>query len=86
MEPEREEEVVVGPSAMVRILADILEEQWLHNAKLLGEISQIHGSLFQMSKMLNGLVLNTNDIADHLLSKEDNDGRWIVGGAIINDG
>src|ERR1700720_2221879 len=73
-ELEMEEEVVVGLSTRERILANILEEQRLHNAKLLGEISQIRGSLFQMSKMLKGLVLNTNDIADHLLSKEDNDG------------
>ena len=47
------------------------EEQWLHNIKILAEIVQIHGSLFQMSKLLKGVLLNTNDITDHLLSKED---------------
>src|ERR1700722_15380577 len=70
-EPESEEEVVAGPSAMEKILADILEEQRLHNGKVLGEITQIHGALFQMGKLLKGTVLNTNDITDHLLSKED---------------
>ena len=37
-----------------------------------------------MGKMLKGIILNTNDITDHLLLKEDDDGHRIVGGAIIN--
>ena len=84
MEPETEDKVVAGPSVREKILADLLEEQWLHNTKLLGEISQIRRALFQMGKMLKGLAHNTNDIVDHVLSKEDDNGRRIVGGAIIN--
>src|ERR1700720_4548787 len=84
MELETEDEVVASPSVREKILADLLEEQWLHNTKLLREIAQIRGALFQMDKMLKGVVHNTNDIADHLLSKEDDDGHRIVGGAIIN--
>ena len=83
MELESEDKVA-GPSVRNKILTDLLEEQRLHNNQLLGEIAQIRGALFQMGKMLKGVVHNTNDIADHLLSKEDDDGRRIIGGAIIN--
>src|ERR1700720_1890805 len=79
MEPESEDEVA-GPLVRDKILTDLLEEQRLHNNKLLREIAQIHGALFQMGKVLKGIVLDTHDIADHLLSKEDADGRRIVGG------
>ena len=82
-EPESEDKIA-GPSVRNKILTDLLEEQRLHNHRLLGEIAQIRGALFQMGKMLKGVVHNTNDITDHLLSKEDDDGRQIVGGAIIN--
>ena len=78
-EPEDEEEERVGPSAMEQILADILEEQRHHNEKILTEISQIRGALFQVTKHLKYLVNNTNDIADHLMSEDDEDGRRIVG-------
>src|ERR1700723_227629 len=77
-EPEDEEEERVGLSATEHILADILEEQRLHNEKILVEISQIHGALFQVTKHLKYLVNNTNDIVDHLMS-EDEDGRRIIG-------
>ena len=83
-EPEMEDEVVTGPLVRERILAGLLGEQRLYNTKLLGEISQICRALFQMGKMLKGLAHNTNDIVDHVLSKEDDNGRRIVGGAIIN--
>src|ERR1700720_4166903 len=78
-EPEDEEEERAGPSATEQILADILEEQRLHNEKILAEISQIRGGLFQVTKHLKYLVNNTNDIADHLMSKDDEDGRRIIG-------
>ena len=32
-----------------------------------------------MTKHLKYLVNNTNNIADHLMSEDDEDGRWIVG-------
>src|ERR1700720_1997698 len=64
MEPESEDEVA-GPSVRNKILTDLLEEQRLHNNRLLGEITQIRGALFQMGKMLKGVVHNTNDITDH---------------------
>src|ERR1700720_2770757 len=83
MELESEDKVA-GPSVRNKILTDLLEEQRLHNPRLLREITQIHGALFQMGKMLKGVVHNTNDIADHLLSKEDDDGHRIVGGVVIN--
>ena len=71
---------------MVRdtILTALLEEQRLHNQKLLGEIAQIRGALFQMGKVLKGIVLNTHDITDHLLSKGDDDGHRVASGTIIN--
>src|ERR1700723_4353504 len=61
------------------ILADILQEQRLHNEKILAEISQIRRALFQVTKHLKYLVNNTNDIADHLMSEDDEDSRRIVG-------
>ena len=82
-EPESEDKVT-GPSGRNKILTDLLEEQRLHNNRLLGEIAQICGALFQMGKMLKGVVHNTNDIADHMLLKEDDNGHQIAGGAIIN--
>src|ERR1700720_2483189 len=78
-EPEDEEEEHAGPSAMDQILADILEEQRLHNERILAEISQIRRALFQATKQLKYLVNNTNNIADHLMSKDDEDGRRIIG-------
>src|SRR3984957_9164619 len=78
-ELEDEEEERTGPSAMDQILADILEEQRLHNERILVEISQIHRALFQVTKQLKYLVNNTNDIADHLMSEDDEDGRRIIG-------
>src|ERR1700720_3574578 len=78
-EPEDEEEEHAGPSATEQLLAEILEEQQLHNEKVLAEISQIRGALFQVTKQLKYLVNNTNDIADHLMSEDDEDGRRIVG-------
>src|SRR6202040_513070 len=78
-EDEDEEEERTGPSATDKILADILEEQQLHNERVLMEISQIHGALFQVTKQLKYFVNNTNDIVDHLMSEDDEDGRRIVG-------
>src|ERR1700720_2926250 len=78
-EPEDEEEEHAGLSATEQLLAEILEEQRLHNEKVLAEISQIRGALFQVTKHLKYLVNNTNNIADHLMSEDDEDGRRIVG-------
>ena len=78
-EPEDEEEERTGPSATDQILADILEEQRLHNERILAEISQIRGALFQVTKQLKYLVNNTNDITDHLMSEDDEDGWRIIG-------
>src|ERR1700723_1395062 len=61
-EPEDEEEERVGLSATDKILADILEEQRLHNERVLVEISQIRRVLFQVTKQLKYLVHNTNNI------------------------
>jgi len=79
-EEEDEDEERVAPSATNKLLADILEEQQLHNERVLAEISHIRGALFQVTKHLKCLVNNANDIADHLMSEDDKDGRWIVGG------
>src|ERR1700723_2134212 len=73
---EMEPESVVGPSVRNKILTDLLEEQWLHNQWLLVEITQIRGALFQMGKVLKGIVLDTHDIMDHLLSKGRRRRRW----------
>src|SRR3984957_9118992 len=78
-EPEDEEEERAGPSAMDQILAAILEEQRLHNERILAEISQIREALFQVTKQLKYLVHNTNDIVDHLMSKDDEDSQRIIG-------
>ena len=78
-EPEDEEEERTGLSATDQILADILEEQRLHNERILAEISQIRRALFQVTKQLKYLVNNTNNIADHLMSEDDEDGRRIIG-------
>src|ERR1700720_3842233 len=78
-EPEDEEEERAGLSATDQILADILEEQRLHKKRILAEISQIRGVLFQVTKQLKYLVNNTNDIADHLMSEDDEDGQRIIG-------
>src|SRR6202040_2017114 len=82
-EPESEDEDA-GPLVRDTILTALLEEQRLHNQKLLGEIAQIRGALFQMGKVLKGIVLNTHDITDHLLSKGDDDGHRVASGTIIN--
>src|ERR1700720_2438163 len=63
-----------GPSVRDKALIELLEEQRLHNPRLLGEIAQIHGALFQMGKLLKGIVLDTYDITDHLLAKEEDSG------------
>src|SRR6202030_2919950 len=60
-EPRLEDEDA-GPSVRDKVLTDLLEEQRLHNQKLLGEIPQIRGALFQMGKLLKGIVLDTHDI------------------------
>src|SRR3984957_19430119 len=83
MEPESEDEDA-GPSVRNKILTDLLEEQQLHNQQLLAEIAQIRGALFQMGKVLKVIVLDTHDIMDHLMLKEDDPSRRNVGGAIIN--
>ena len=46
LEPEEEDEERAAPSANNKLLAEILEEQRLHNERVLAEISQIHGALF----------------------------------------
>src|ERR1700722_9060126 len=83
MEPKSEDEDA-GPSVRDKVLTELLEEQQLHNQRLLGEIVQIHGALFQMGKLLKGIVLDTHDITDHLLSKGDDDGCRVTDGEIIN--
>ena len=37
-----------------------------------------------MGKLLKGIVLDTHDITDHLMSKEDDTGRRVADGAIID--
>src|ERR1700720_2714900 len=69
-EPGLEDEVM-GPSVRDKILIDLLEEQRLHNQRLLTEVTQIRGALFQMGKLIKGIVLDTHDITDHLLAKEE---------------
>src|SRR3984957_7852744 len=72
-EPESEDEVA-GPSVRTKILTDLLEEQRLHNQRLLTEIAQIHGALFQMGKLIKGIILDTHDTTDHLMAKEEDGG------------
>src|ERR1700722_364186 len=83
MEPKSEDEDA-GPSVRDKVLTELLEEQRLHNQKLLGEIAQIHGALFQMGKLLKGIVLVTHDITDHLLAKEEDGGRRAVDEEVID--
>src|SRR3984957_13482479 len=82
-EPESEDEDA-GPSVRDKVLTELLEEQRLHNQRLLAEIAQIRGALFQMGKLLKGIVLDTHDITDHLLSKGDDDSRRVADGEVID--
>src|ERR1700719_5080171 len=82
-EPESEDEVT-GPSVRTKILTDLLEEQWLHNQRLLAEIAQIRRALFQMGKLIKGIVLDTHDITNHLMSKEEDGGRWASNEEVID--
>ena len=83
MEPKSEDEDA-GPSVRDKVLIELLEEQRLHNQRLLGEIAQIRGALFQMGKLLKGIILDTHNITDHLLAKGDDDGHQVSGGEVIN--
>src|SRR6202040_2660981 len=69
-EPRSEDEDA-GPSVRDKVLTELLEEQQLHNQKLLTEVAQICGALFQMGKILKGIVLDMHDINDHLMLKEE---------------
>src|ERR1700722_3995582 len=82
-EPESEEKVV-GPSVRTKILTDLLEEQRLHNQRLLAEIAQIHRALFQMGKLIKAIVLDTHDITDHLMAKEEDGGRRAANEEVID--
>ena len=82
-EPKLEDEDA-GPSVRDKVLTELLEEQRLHNQKLLGEIAQIRGALFQMGKLLKGIVLDTHDITDHLLAKEEDGGRRAANEEVID--
>src|ERR1700720_3003147 len=82
-EPRSENEDA-GPSVRDKVLTDLLEEQRLHNQKLLGEIAQIRRALFQVGKLLKGIVLDTHDITDHLLAKEEDGGRRAADEEIID--
>ena len=82
-EPESEDEVA-GPSVRTKILTDLLEEQRLHNQRLLAEIAQIRGALFQMGKLIKGIVLDTHDITDHLMAKEEDGGRRAADEEVID--
>src|ERR1700720_455500 len=68
------EDEVAGPSVRTKILTDLLEEQRLHNQQLLAKIAQICGALFHMGKLVKGIVLDTHDITDHLMAKEEDGG------------
>src|ERR1700722_3301000 len=59
-------------------------EQRLHNQHLLTEVAQIHRALFQMGKILKDIVLDTHDINDHLMSKEEDGGRWAADEEVID--
>ena len=37
-----------------------------------------------MGKLIKGIVLDTHDITDHLMSKEEDSGRWVANGEVIN--
>ena len=73
-----------GLSVRNKILTDLLKEKWLHNQRLLAEIAQIRGALFQMGKMIKGIVLDTHDISDHLMSKEEDGGRRATNEEVID--
>src|SRR3984957_2686041 len=82
-EPESEDEVA-GPSGRTKILTDLLEEQRLHNQRLLAEIAQIRGALFKMGKLIKGIVLDTHDITDHLMAKEEDSGHRAADEEVID--
>src|ERR1700722_19975830 len=82
-EPRSEDEDA-GLSVRDKVLTNLLEEQRLHNQTLLGEITQIRGALFQVGKLLKGIVLDTHDITDHLLAKEEDGGHRATDEEIIN--
>src|ERR1700720_1271905 len=75
---------VRGPSVRAQNLTGPLEEQRLHNQRLLAEIAQIRGALFQMGKLINGIVLDTHDITDHLMAKEEDGGRRAADEEVID--
>src|SRR3984957_13898780 len=80
----KSEDEDVGPSVRDKVLIELLKEQQLHNQRLLGEIAQIRGALFQMGKLLKGIVLDTHDITDHILVKEEDGGRRAVDEEVID--
>src|ERR1700723_1081659 len=80
----KSEDEDAGPSVRDKVLTELLEEQRLHNQKLLGEIAQIRGALFQMGKLLKGIVLDTHDITDHLLAKEEDGSRRAADEEVID--
>src|SRR6202040_3568142 len=82
-EPKWEDEDA-GLSVRDKVLIELLEQQQLHNQRLLGEIAQIRGALFQMGKLLKGIILDTQDIMDHLLAKEEDGGRQAVDEEVID--
>src|SRR3984957_20573185 len=82
-EPGLEDEVA-GPSVRDKLLTDLLEEQRLHNHRLLAEVAQICGALFQMGKLLKGIVLDMHDITDHLMLEEEDGGRQAVDEEVID--
>src|SRR6202040_3414181 len=82
-EPGLEDEVM-GPSVRDKILIDLLEEQRLHNQRLLTEVTQIRGALFQMGKLIKGIVLDTHDITNHLMAKEEDGGRRAADEEVID--
>src|ERR1700723_658380 len=82
-EPKSEDEDAAR-WAGAKVLTELLEEQRLHNQRLLREIAQIRGALFQMGKLLKGIVLDTHDITDHLLAKEEDGGHRAVNEEVID--
>src|ERR1700722_4870114 len=82
-EPKSEDEDA-GLSVRDKVLTELLEEQRLHNQRLLGEIAQIRRALFQMGKLLKGIVLDTHDTTDHLLAKEEDGGRRAIDEEVID--
>src|ERR1700720_3613386 len=82
-EPESEDEGT-DPSVRDKVLTELLEQQRLHNQRLLREIAQICGALFQMGKLLKGIVLDTHNITDHILAKEEDGGHRAVNEEVID--